>query len=58
MIRNKRIVALMVVALVAITVRMVNAPVAFSQAGAKKPNILVIFGDDIGYWNVSAITRA
>src|SRR5450631_4894340 len=23
-------------------------------ASAKKPNILVIFGDDIGYWNVSA----
>ena len=21
---------------------------------AKKPNILVIFGDDIGYWNTSA----
>ena len=20
----------------------------------KKPNILVIFGDDIGYWNISA----
>ena len=57
MVRNKRIVALMVVALVAITVRMVNAPVAFSQAGAKKPNILVIFGDDIGYWNVSAYNQ-
>ena len=24
-----------------------------SQA-AQKPNILVIFGDDIGYWNISA----
>ncbi len=23
-------------------------------AQAKKPNILVIFGDDVGYWNVSA----
>ena len=23
----------------------------------KKPNILVIFGDDVGYWNVSAYNR-
>jgi hypothetical protein len=30
------------------------------QAGtgpSKKPNILVIFGDDVGYWNVSAYNR-
>ncbi len=27
-----------------------------AQTG-KKPNILVIFGDDIGYWNVSAYNR-
>src|SRR5687767_11226565 len=26
-------------------------------AQAKKPNILVIFGDDIGYWNISAYSR-
>src|SRR5208337_2585921 len=26
-------------------------------AGAKKPNILVIFGDDIGYWNVNAYNQ-
>ena len=26
-------------------------------AQAKKPNILVIFGDDVGYWNVSAYNR-
>jgi len=25
-----------------------------AQAGGKKPNILVIFGDDIGMWNLSA----
>lgn len=24
---------------------------------AKKPNILVIFGDDIGYWNVGAYNQ-
>jgi len=26
-------------------------------ADGKKPNILVIFGDDIGYWNISAYNR-
>jgi len=30
---------------------------AKTNASAKKPNILVIFGDDIGYWNVSAYNR-
>src|SRR4026209_25205 len=25
--------------------------------GSKKPNILVIFGDDVGYWNISAYNR-
>jgi arylsulfatase A-like enzyme len=24
------------------------------NAQQKKPNILVIFGDDVGYWNISA----
>src|SRR4029450_894230 len=28
-----------------------------STAQAKKPNILVIWGDDIGYWNVSAYNQ-
>ena len=28
-----------------------------AQASAGKPNILVIFGDDIGYWNISAYNR-
>src|SRR5687768_10902393 len=26
-------------------------------AQAKKPNIIVIFGDDIGYWNISALNH-
>src|SRR6188768_3658480 len=31
--------------------------VSVEQATGKKPNILVIFGDDIGYWNVRAYHR-
>jgi arylsulfatase A-like enzyme len=27
------------------------------NAQQKKPNIIVIFGDDIGYWNVSAYNQ-
>ncbi len=30
---------------------------AAASAQAKKPNILVIWGDDIGYWNVSAYNQ-
>src|SRR5688572_12365635 len=41
---------------------LVSAPFASAQGTApaaqgKPPNILVIFGDDIGYWNVSAYNR-
>ena len=28
-----------------------------TQAADKQPNILVIWGDDIGYWNVSAYNQ-
>src|SRR6187399_3497976 len=28
-----------------------------ARAADKKPNILVIWGDDIGYWNISAYNR-
>jgi len=31
--------------------------VGTSSAQQKKPNILVLFGDDVGYWNVSAYNR-
>jgi hypothetical protein len=27
------------------------------SGGAKKPNILVIWGDDVGMWNISAYHR-
>ena len=30
---------------------------AAAQPTEKKPNILVMFGDDIGYWNISAYNR-
>jgi arylsulfatase A-like enzyme len=34
-----------------------TATSAKAQAAGTKPNILVIFGDDVGYWNVSAYNR-
>jgi arylsulfatase A-like enzyme len=33
---------------------MIAAPASAQQ---QKPNILVIMGDDIGYWNISAYNR-
>ena len=35
----------------------VLAPQALAQTAAKKPNILVIWGDDIGAWNISHNNR-
>jgi len=32
-------------------------PSAVSAQAARKPNIVVIFGDDIGYWNLGAYTH-
>ena len=32
-------------------------PPSFAQDAGSKPNILVIMGDDIGYWNISAYNR-
>src|SRR5712692_7239642 len=31
--------------------------IAPAQAADKKPNILVIWGDDVGYWNISAYNQ-
>ena len=45
-------------ALVALAFVLAAAEPALAQTAGKQPNILVIWGDDIGYWNVSATTRA
>jgi arylsulfatase len=36
---------------------LVGAQPAAAQTAGKKPNILIIWGDDIGYWNVSAYNQ-
>ena len=40
-----------------VTTLALGAASAFAQEGAKKPNILVIWGDDIGTWNISHNNR-
>ena len=42
-------------ALAIAVVAMLGSPTARAQE--KKPNILVIFGDDVGYWNISAYNQ-
>ena len=43
---------------IAFFVMLVAVPLTFNSAfAAKKPNILVIWGDDIGMWNISAYHR-
>ena len=46
-----------VAALAAVAVASFAPKPALAQSSAKKPNILVLFGDDIGLWNVSAYNR-
>ncbi|MGB7457948.1 MAG: sulfatase-like hydrolase/transferase, partial [Pseudolabrys sp.] len=36
---------------------LVTGAPASAQQQAQKPNVLVIMGDDIGYWNISAYNR-
>jgi arylsulfatase len=43
-------------ALLAALAWMMVEPVS-AQQQQQKPNILVIMGDDIGYWNISAYNR-
>ncbi len=54
MIRDKRLrYGLAVVTAVAVLV----CAFVKAQAADKKPNILILWGDDIGYWNVSAYNQ-
>ena len=58
--RKNRWKCLKVAALAAMAVILfAAAPVAAQAAkpAAKKPNVLVIWGDDIGYWNISAYNQ-
>src|SRR5438128_7848117 len=47
-------IKLTIAAFVAVTLAVSTAS-SFGQV--KKPNILIIWGDDIGYWNVSAYNQ-
>ena len=40
-----------------LTLAFVAAVCTSAVAQAKKPNILVLWGDDIGYWNLSAYNQ-
>jgi arylsulfatase len=44
-------------ALFTVVLVMTTGGPAAAQTGGKPPNILVIWGDDIGYWNVSAYNQ-
>jgi arylsulfatase len=58
---NRRSILLGGTALAAASALAAAAPIQSAQAQQSspggKPNILVIFGDDIGYWNLSAYSR-
>jgi hypothetical protein len=53
--RSQRNRNMMATLLVALGIAMFGNPVAYAQE--KKPNIVVIMGDDIGIWNISAYHR-
>ena len=44
-------------AFVAAVLAAITSTVASAQPGSEKPNILVIWGDDVGMWNISAYHR-
>jgi len=44
-------------ALISMILLLILAMAASPVQAAKKPNILVIWGDDIGYWNISAVNH-
>ena len=47
----------MLLTLLALALVMGSGDPAMAQATGKQPNILVIWGDDIGYWNISAYNQ-
>jgi len=54
---HKARASLLACALATVVVGVTPTIVRAQPAAAKKPNILVIFGDDIGMWNVGAYTH-
>ncbi len=48
---------LVLLTMAALAASLAVTPSAAAQAAAKKPNILILWGDDIGYWNVSAYNQ-
>src|SRR5438034_11172328 len=48
---------IVLVLLAVLTSMMLTLVAAVAQPQQQKPNILVIMGDDIGYWNISAYNR-
>jgi arylsulfatase A-like enzyme len=52
-----RLLGTIVPALVAGCFGLLAAPTASAQTQGKKPNIVVIMGDDVGTWNISAFHR-
>jgi arylsulfatase len=57
MLRTAMLVAGAPVAFLALGVVQVSIEPAAAQDGGKQPNILVLWGDDIGYWNISAYNQ-
>ena len=57
--RSARAVGWILLTAVCSFLSLVSVPTASAQqsASARKPNIMVIWGDDIGYWNISAYNQ-
>src|SRR5262252_3074738 len=53
----KRVSGVLMIGALAILAATTVPTLAHAQAPPQKPNILVMFGDDVGYWNVSAYNR-
>ena len=53
----KAVTATCIAAAMAAAVSLVSATTMVQAQDQAKPNILVIWGDDIGYWNISAYNQ-